>query len=136
LTGWFLDASVLLARADPDDDEHEAAIAVLDAATPLATLDLAYYEVVNVAIRAWNDPVLAGDLRRAVAAVERDGGLLRMNESLGAAMAEHAALHDLSTYDAAYVVASEQAGMRLLSCDVRDLVRPGFAITPTQALSA
>jgi predicted nucleic acid-binding protein len=134
LTGWFLDASVLLARADPDDDEHQAATAVLGGATALATLDLAYYEVVIVALGAWSDPALAGDLRRAVAAIERDGGLLRMDEPLAAATTEHAASHGLSAYDGAYVVAAEQAGMQLLSCDVRDLVRPGFALTPAQAL--
>lgn len=135
MSGWFLDASVLLARADPDDKEHGPSVGVLGAAAPLATLDLAYFEVVNVALRAWNDPALATDLRRAVAAIERDGGLVRMDETLAEATLDRAAAHGLSAYDAAYVVAAEQRGMRLVSCDLRDLVRPGFAVTPTRALA-
>jgi len=134
LRGWFLDASILLARADPDDEEHGSSVTVLGGATPLATLDLAYYEVVNVALRAWDDAALAADLRRAITAIERDGGLVRIDETLAAATADLAALHGLSAYDAAYVVAAGRRGMRLVSCDLRDLVRPGFAVTPTQAL--
>lgn len=131
---WFLDASVLLARADTADDHHASAAALLRAPDPLATLDLAYYEVINVALRAWRDPALAGDLRQAVAAIDRDGGLVHMDESLAGATAEIAERHGLGAYDAAYVAAARRSGAMLVSCDARDLVEPGFAVTPAQAL--
>lgn len=51
----MLDASVLLACEDPDDDHHEHAVRLLTGPDPLATLDLAYYEVTNVAVRVWRD---------------------------------------------------------------------------------
>ena len=41
MTFWFIDASVLLARADADDDQHEAARELLASESTLATLDLA-----------------------------------------------------------------------------------------------
>ncbi len=53
MTFWFVDASVLLAREDGDDDQHEAARQLLAGDATLATLDLAFYEVGNVAVRAW-----------------------------------------------------------------------------------
>jgi predicted nucleic acid-binding protein len=134
LSGWFLDAGVLLARADAADSQHRFASALLRVPDPLSTLDLAYYEVVNVALRGWRDAALAGDLRRAVATIDRDGGLVRMDEPLAAATAELAERHGLSAYDAAYVAAAGRLGVPLVSCDVRDLVEPGLAVTPAQAL--
>ncbi|MBS1877923.1 MAG: PIN domain-containing protein [Actinobacteria bacterium] len=57
MTALLLDASVLLAAFDPADDHHQPARALLeDDETTLATLDLARYEVVNVAVRAWRAP--------------------------------------------------------------------------------
>ena len=57
-------------------------------------------------------------------------GLIRANESLLGAAANLASTHDLSGYDAAYVAAASAAGARLVSCDVRDLVSVGFAVSP------
>ena len=96
----------------------------------MATLDLAYYEVTNVAIRRWGDSQAATRLRGVVAAIEEDGGLIRANESLLDAAANLASTHGLSGYDAAYVAAASAAGARLVSCDVRDLVSVGFAVSP------
>ena len=57
MTTLLLDASVLLAAFDPDDDHHEPARNLLEAdAVTIATLDLARYEVANVAVRAWRAP--------------------------------------------------------------------------------
>ena len=44
---WLLDASVLLASEDPDDAYHSDAGRLLQSGDPLATLDLAFYEVTN-----------------------------------------------------------------------------------------
>lgn len=66
---WFVDASVLLAREDADDDEHEAVCELLAGDLPLATLDLAYYEVGNVAVRSWRDVEAAGRLRGLIEAI-------------------------------------------------------------------
>ncbi|MGA2165387.1 MAG: PIN domain-containing protein [Solirubrobacteraceae bacterium] len=41
-----------------------------------------------------------------------------------------AAEHNLTVYDAAYVAASRKHDWTLVSCDLKDLVRPGFAIAP------
>jgi len=51
---WFVHASVLLARKDADDHrQQEAARQLLAGDATLTTLDLAFYEVGNVAVRAW-----------------------------------------------------------------------------------
>lgn len=136
MSAWFADASVLLARADTDDREHDAARTLLGGAMSIGTLDLAYYEVTNVAVRAWTDPAAARSLRELVSALAEDGGLVRIDEALAAAAASLADEHDLSTYDAAYVAGARSAGARLVSCDLRDLVRPGLAVTPTQAVGS
>lgn len=135
MSGWFADASVLLAGVDRRDPEHEAAAAMLAGPVSLATIDLAFYEVTNVALRAWRSPELAVVLRRIVVAIGQDGGLVRVDEELIANAAGIAEEHGLSAYDAAYVSGSTVSGAQLVSCDVRDLVAPGLAITPAQALA-
>lgn len=60
----FLDASALLAAEDLDDSQHRFATALLESGVPLATLDLAAYETVNVAVSRWRDPAAADRLRR------------------------------------------------------------------------
>jgi predicted nucleic acid-binding protein len=82
LTLWLLDASVLLAGEDLDDEHHEDATRLLGSDDPLATLDLAFYEVTDVALRAWRDPAAADRLRERVVAVADDGGLIRADMAL------------------------------------------------------
>jgi predicted nucleic acid-binding protein len=54
-------SSVVLAAFDPDDDHHEPARNLLeDDAVTLSTLDLARYEVTNVAVRAWRRTGVGG----------------------------------------------------------------------------
>jgi predicted nucleic acid-binding protein len=130
---WLVDASVLLAREDVEDAHHHEACRVLEGADPVATVDLAFYEVTNVAVRAWGDPSAARRLRRAVAALADDGGLVRADEALLAAAADVAVTTGLSAYDAAYVAAAAATGAQLVSCDVRDLVSRGLAVTPADA---
>ncbi len=130
---WLLDASVLLASEDPDDDHHVDATLLLGGEDPLATLDLAFYEVANVAVRSWLDQAAANRLRERVVAVSDDGGLVRADSMLLAHAAAIAEEHSLSVYDAAYVAAADHANAQLVSCDVRDLVSRGLACLPGEA---
>jgi predicted nucleic acid-binding protein len=133
VNSWFLDASVLLASEDPDDENHEDAKRLLGGSNPLATVDLAFYEVTNVAVRAWRDPSAAHRLRERVAAVGEDGGIIRADSALLAQAAVVADEHDISVYDAAYIVAARAVGGELVSCDARDLVSRGLARLPRDA---
>lgn len=131
MTTLFLDASVLLAAFDPEDDHHELASALLtDAETTLATLDLARYEAANVAVRAWRAPKVVAPLLAAIEQVADDGGVLASTSSLLTRAAELAEHHMISVYDAAYVAAATEADRRLISCDQRDLVSKGLAVLP------
>jgi predicted nucleic acid-binding protein len=63
----LLDASVILAAFDADDDLHKPTRSILaDRTVTLSTLDLARYEVANVAVRAWRDPARVAPLLEAV----------------------------------------------------------------------
>ena len=132
---WLLDASVLLASEDADEDHHGDAVRLLGGEDPLTTLDLAFYEVTNVAMRAWRDPTAADRLRERVVAVAEDGGLVQADSSLLASAAAIAGDHDISAYDAAYVAAARRSGAQLVSCDVRDLVSRRLACLPRDASS-
>lgn len=129
---WLLDASVLLASEDPDDEHHHEAVRLLRQSEPLVTLDLAYYEVSNVAVRAWRDPAVAHRLHERVKAVADDGGLVRAEPALLAAAAAVAEEHGISVYDAAYVAAARSVGGELVSC-MQDLVSRGLACLPGAA---
>lgn len=130
---WFLDASVLLASDDVDDEHHDDVRRLLAAHDPLATLDLAFYEVANVAVRAWRDQAAAERLCERVAAVADDGGLVHADVSLIASASRIADEHGISVYDAAYVAAARRWDSPLVSCDVRDLVSRGLARLPRDA---
>jgi predicted nucleic acid-binding protein len=131
---WLLDASVLLASEDPDDEHHEDSHRLLAGGDPLATLDHAFYEVTNVAIRSWRDHAAARRLRSRVTAVADDAGLVRADAQLLEDAATIAAEHGISVYDAAYVAAAQAAHCQLVSCDVRDLVSRDLAILPRVAV--
>ena len=131
MTTLLLDASVLLAAFDPEDDHHEAARALLeDDEATLATLDLARYEVANVAVRAWRAPQAVASLLAAVERLADDGGVVASTGALLARAAEIGERHTISVYDAAYAAAAGDAGHRLVSCDERDLVSKGLAALP------
>jgi len=131
VTTLLLDASVLLAAFDAEDDHHEPARALLeDEAATLATLDLARYEVANVAVRAWRSPESVAPLLAVVEKLAGDGGVLASTDTLLARAAELAEHHTISVYDAAYAAAAGDAGHRLVSCDKRDLVSKGLATLP------
>ncbi len=134
MTTLLLDASVLLAAFDPEDDHHEPARALLEGAeTTLATLDLARYEVTNVAVRAWQAPDAVTPLLAAIERLADDGGVVVSTRALLTTATEIAGRHAISVHDAAYAAAAEEGGHRLISCDERDLVSKGLAAAPTSA---
>lgn len=136
MTTLLLDASVLLAAFDPEDDHHDPARALLeDDEATLATLDLARYEVANVAVRAWRAPESVAPLLAAIEKLANDGGVLASTGALLARAAEIAERHAISVYDATYAAAASDAGHRLVSCDERDLVSKDLAILPASAQS-
>jgi predicted nucleic acid-binding protein len=131
VTTLLLDASVLLAAFDPDDAHHQPARALLeDDSATLATLDLARYEVANVAVRAWRAPELVAPLLTAIDRLADDGGAIASTGSLLTRAAETAERHAISVYDAAYATVAADAGLTLVSCDERDLVSRGLAQLP------
>ena len=131
MTTLLLDASVLLAAFDPDDKHHEPARALLeDDETTLATIDLARYEVANVAIRGWRSPGSVAPLLTAIDRLADDGGVLASTGTLLTRAAEIAEDRTISVYDAAYVATAGDNGLRLVSCDERDLVSKGLAVLP------
>ncbi|MGO8863650.1 MAG: PIN domain-containing protein [Acidimicrobiales bacterium] len=127
---WLLDASILLASEDPDDQHHGDSRRLLEGSDPLATLDLVFYEVTNVAVRSWHDHSAARRLRNRVTAVADDGGLVRADAPLLESAAGIADENGISVYDAAYVAAARALHSQLVSCDVRDLVSRGLALLP------
>jgi predicted nucleic acid-binding protein len=134
VTTLLLDASVLLAAFDPEDDHYEPARGLLEGeATTLATLDLARYEVANVAVRGWRAPESVAPLLAAIEKLADDGGILVSTGALITQAAEIAERHTISVYDAAYVAAADDAGHRLVSCDERDLVSKDLATLPASA---
>ena len=136
MTTLLLDASVLLAAVDPDDDNHQAARALLeDEEIALATVDLSRYEVTNVAVRAWRAPESVAPLLSAIDRIGEDGGVLTSDTTLLTRAVGLAERHGISTYDAAYAAAATEAGLRLISCDKRDLVSRGLAALPADARS-
>jgi predicted nucleic acid-binding protein len=136
VTALLLDASVLLAAFDSEDDHHEPARALLEGEeTSLATLDLARYEVTNVAVRAWRAPESVASLLAAVDRLADDGGVLASTGTLLARAAVVAERHAITVYDAAYAAAAGEGGHRLVSCDERDLVSKGLAVLPARARS-
>lgn len=135
MSRWFVDANVLVAADDEADPQHAHARGLLTGALAVSTIDLAHYEVANVAVRSWRDLEAAARLRRMVDAIDRAGGLVRMDAGLAAEAVMVADRNRISMYDASYVAAARRSGDVLVSCDLRDLVRPGHAVTPEQALA-
>lgn len=130
----FLDASVLLAAEDTDDVHHQAAATLLQTGA-LATIDLAAYEVINVAERRWHDAEAGARLRQRLWAIAEFGILVRADRQLTERTAELAREHQLSAYDAAYVAAAQRLSLPLASCDQRDLVSRGLAQLPATLLN-
>jgi predicted nucleic acid-binding protein len=127
----LLDASVILAAFDSDDELYEPSKALI--ANPnvtLTTLDLARYEVANVAVRGWCEVGRVAPLLEAIDRISDDGGVIPSTTTLLTRAAKLADEHTISVYDAAYVAAADQTGGTLVSCDICDLVSNGLASSP------
>lgn len=135
LTTLLVASSAILSAFDRNERNHDSARALLtgDGAT-LVTLDLARYEVVNVAVRAWRAPGSAVALLDAIERIADDGGVVASTGGLLLKAAERAVDCGISTYDAAYVESAGEAGRSLVSCDERDLVSKGLAVLPADGL--
>jgi predicted nucleic acid-binding protein len=126
----LLDASVWIAATDSDDRYHTTARAlVLDLTRPLGALDLTLYEIANVmgAIKGRHEiakRIIQTLLKRS------EGALARVDDALAEDAIALAAKYGLTAYDAAYVAAARKHAWTLVSADVRDLVKPGLAVTP------
>jgi predicted nucleic acid-binding protein len=130
----LLDASVILAAFDSEDDLHGPSKMLLtDPEITLATVDLARYEVTNVAVRAWRKLDFVPPLLEAIDRISGDGGVIPSSSGLLARAATVAEERSISVYDAAYVAAADQTGGKLVSCDTRDLVSKGLARSPAHA---
>jgi predicted nucleic acid-binding protein len=127
----LVDASVILAAFDSDDDLHGPSRSLLgDPEVTLATLDLARFEVTNVAIRAWRDLGRVAPLLETIDRISGDGGVMLSTTELLNRAAKIAEEQTISVCDAAYVAAADRTGGTLVSCDVRDLVSKGLASSP------
>jgi predicted nucleic acid-binding protein len=131
LSTLLLDASVILAAFDSDDELNRPSQTLLaDPDVTLTTLDLARYEVANVAVRGWCELGRVTPLLEAIDRISGDGGVIPSTTTLLSRAATLADEHTISVYDAAYVAAADQAGGTLVSCDIRDLVSKGLASSP------
>jgi predicted nucleic acid-binding protein len=131
LTVLVVDSSVWLASLDVQDKGHDAARRLItDPSKVLVGLDLSFYEIASVASR-WSDPQLMGAADRLLAVAASE--IVTVDSQLAADARSLAAASKLSAYDAAFVVAARSRGMTLVSLDVRDLVKPGYAVGPADA---
>jgi predicted nucleic acid-binding protein len=129
----LLDASVILAAFDSDDDLHgPSRMLIANPDVTLATLDLARYEVANVAVRGWREVDRVAPLLETIDRISGDGGVISSTTTLLSRAAKLADEHTISVHDAAYVAAADQAGGTLVSCDIRDLVSKGLASSPAR----
>jgi predicted nucleic acid-binding protein len=129
----LLDASVILAAFDSDDKLHgPSKTLIANPDVTLTTLDLARYEVANVAVRGWREVDCVAPLLDAIDRISGDGGVIPCTTTLLSRAAKLADEHTISVYDAAYVAAADQAGGTLVSCDIRDLVSQGLASSPAR----
>jgi predicted nucleic acid-binding protein len=164
LSELLLDASVWLAALDPDDRHYVAAKALVESTADdggaeaggatiddggagddsgddvakvdpitLTALDLTLYEVANVAVVSWSSQADAERLLELIR-LACPATIDRVDEERMREAAKIATEHDLTVYDAAYVAAARRHDWTLVSCDLKDLVRPGLAIAPDAAL--
>jgi len=129
----LLDASVWVAAKDERDRYFESARPlVLDPVTPVAALDLTFYEVANGLGARRGHNRAAAELCRLIG--ERcPETILPVDARLIESALEVADEHGLTAYDAAYVAAARRREWTLVSADIADLVSKGLAVAPDVA---
>jgi predicted nucleic acid-binding protein len=128
----LLDASVWVAATDTDDRHRDACIDLIRSPEArFAALDLTTIEVVNAMSRRGRQAT-----RAAVEAIHlrTAGDLASLDRRELDLLADLTTATPLTAYDGAYVVAAASNGWQLVSLDHKDLVDPGWAITPAEAL--
>lgn len=100
----------------------------------MRTLDLALYEVSNTTDLKWRNPAAGRRLRALIWEIDDAVGLHRVDGVLIERAVQIASAKGITAYDAAYVAAAERVGLQLVSCDARDLVSKGLAVTPSEML--
>ncbi len=129
-----VDASVLVAAVDVDDTAHGESLGLVSSGQPLAILDLTLYEIQNAALR-FREEANAALLHEFAWGIAELGQLVRVDAALSTAIRHTARRLQLTAYDAAYVAAAAALGADLASCDVGDLVGPGYAKLPGELLA-
>ncbi len=130
----LLDASVWIAAFDSNDPFYGSARKlVLSRTHVLGVLDLAFYEVSNVVGAVKGQRQLADRMCRLMVKRSRHN-LVRISPALAEHATKLAAEHALTAYDAAYLAAARSHGWKLVSSDLKDLVKPGLAVSPDDAL--
>lgn len=130
---FLLDASTWIAAKDSEDRYCEAARRiVLDAAHPLAALDLTFHEVANGLGVRRGHRLAALELCRTIFG-RCPGQIITIDATLIDSALEIAAEHGLTAYDAAYVAAARRYEWTLVSADIADLVSRGLAVAPDAA---
>jgi predicted nucleic acid-binding protein len=132
----LLDSGVWLAARDADDPFHEPAKVLVGPRAPAraAALDLTLYEVGNVATVRWRSPAEAALLIDLILSASEDR-LVRADAGLVGEAVSVAAAAGLSVYDAAYVACAQTRAWQLISTDLADLVEPGLAWSPAEAVA-
>lgn len=129
----LLDAGVWIAAKDADEPYCEASRPfVLDTSSPVAALDLTFYEVANAVGAKRQRSAEAMDLCRLIAA-RCLHNVVAVDAELIQATIGVVAEHGLTAYDAAYVAAARRHGWTLVSTDIADLVSRGLAVAPDAA---
>ena len=129
----LLDAGVWIAAKDADEPYCEASRPfVLDTSTPVAALDLTFYEVANAVAAKRQRGGEAVELCRLIAARCLDN-VIAVDAQLIQSAVGIVAEHGLTAYDAAYVAAARRYGWTLVSTDIADLVSKGLAVAPDAA---
>jgi predicted nucleic acid-binding protein len=129
----LLDAGVWIAAKDADELYCEAARPfVLETSTPVAALDLTFYEVANAVAAKRKRAREAEELCRLIAARCVDS-VIAVDVEMMQATVGLVAEYGLTAYDAAYVAVARRHGWTLVSTDIADLVSKGLAVAPDAA---
>lgn len=130
----LVDASVWVAAIDTDDPGSTASYELIRRAEiDRATIDLACLEVTNALSRRCSASTAKATLQ--LMRWSTRGRTVSLSESELDHLGEVVSRTGLSAYDGAYVVVAASRRWQLVSLDRRDLVEPGWAITPERALS-
>jgi predicted nucleic acid-binding protein len=129
---------VVLAAFDEPDARHEACLMLIaDPARRLSTIDLSRLEVANVAVTRWRRSLEeVAPMLEVLEEIADDGGMVPMNTPLTTMAAQVAKTEGISVYDASYVIGARKMGCVLVSCDERDLVSKGLAVSPAEAVAS